>query len=699
MSSWRRQAVERLVGSRALVVVILLLAWTLRVCCVESVPPGWRDDALINMHALSGQVLAGHCPLYFTGASGHEPLYHYVHAAIIAVLGYNALSGALLSAALGTLSVALLYVLARRLSGPVVAAVCSLTLSASFWSLMYSRQAQRHMSLVPIAVACVYLYCRYSGLARERAKPGRVGWTLGRALLVGALLGLSLYTYAGSRMLVPVPILMLVHLAVIDRRRLASQWREMAVLLAAVVLVAVPLGIAIAAGFSEEAAAGIGAEGRLFQLAVPIRELMTGNADPVIQGVLDTLGMFHTTGDPEWLYNIPGRPVLGWVGGLLLWVGVGRCVARWREPRCFLLVLWLLLGLLPGFVIVPPASLGHTILAQPAVYLIEAETLVWLSGILLALVSRIRGHLLGWAARSGVYLAVAMVVLGGAVRDLRDYFLVWPREGMVRLLHRADYREAAAFLSDSRQISDAAVASALLGPWDRLALEDDAGRTDLGVRLFNPDRALIWPAGEGEIPVLFTSWPDATPPISDLVAEYGTGEEILSQGVDLITLRDLSYVAAAAARPLARFANGLALADLRWSDGGLESGDVIPFLCTWIVERELELPAIPVVANPPPPGVYTGARLAVFTHLLDAQGVLLGGDDGLWVDPVTLQPGDYFVQAHRIRVAASGTEGWYELEIGLYDPKTGQRWSAVDADGQPIGDSLLVSAPAREGSP
>jgi len=136
-----------------LIVTLLLLAWGLRLCCLETVPPGWRDDELINIHALSGEVLAGHFPLYFTGASGHEPLYHCVHAGVHALLGFNVLSGHLLSVACGTLAVALTYGLAWRLFGRTTAIVASLALATSFWSLMYSRTGMRHISATPFALA------------------------------------------------------------------------------------------------------------------------------------------------------------------------------------------------------------------------------------------------------------------------------------------------------------------------------------------------------------------------------------------------------------------------------------------------------------------------------------------------------------------------------------------------------------------
>jgi hypothetical protein len=100
------------------------------------------------------------------------------------------------------------------------------------------------------------------------------------------------------------------------------------------------------------------------------------------------------------------------------------------------------------------------------------------------------------------------------------------------------------------------------------------------------------------------------------------------------------------------------------------------------------------VANPPPPGVYSGPRLKVFAHLLTADGEQLTGDDGLWVDPLTLQPGDYFLQAHRFVLPAGAPAGPYGVRLGLYDPKPGEemRWDVLDDAGEPVADHILVSA-------
>jgi hypothetical protein len=96
----------------------------------------------------------------------------------------------------------------------------------------------------------------------------------------------------------------------------------------------------------------------------------------------------------------------------------------------------------------------------------------------------------------------------------------------------------------------------------------------------------------------------------------------------------------------------------------------------WQVRDQLKLPVVPLISNPPPPGVYSGPRLSVFAQLQDAQGSFLVGDDGLWVDPQTLQPGDQFIQQHELLIPDRplGTTAVY----GLYDPKTGERILTTD---------------------
>jgi 4-amino-4-deoxy-L-arabinose transferase-like glycosyltransferase len=663
--------------ARWLIVAILLLTWGLRLICLDTVPAGWRDDELINIHALSGELLEGRFPLYFTGASGHEPLYHYLLAGVHAVWGSNPLSGHLLSVALGTLTVALTYALARRMFGRTVAVVASLPLAASFWSLIYSRIALRHISLPPLALALFSQLPVYQSTdSGERVIGKLVNWGL-----VGLLLGASLYTYPAARLL-PVQLVgFFAYLALFHRGRFKRHWRGLLLALVVAALVSVPLWIAIAQGRGEaaEQSEGIGADSRITELAVPLHELLEGNPQPLLENVWTTLGMFHATGDPEWLYNIADRPVFNLLGGALFWAGVALCVFRWRRPRYFFLLLWLGVGLVPTFLSIPAASLSHSILVMPLAYIFPALSLVeickyasskWASGKSLIRSDR----------RSAfAHLLFVIFLATNAVCDIRDYFVVWPRQEMTRVLYRADYREAARYLDDHPEITDVAISSTLLGPWDRLALEVDIQRKDVGVRLFDPGRALVWSAGDAPAVVLLVPWPHAASPIDDFLGP----PEAISPHLTRNTLSSISNLQSPIS-DVTCFANGLELVEARWMDE-------VELLTIWHVAEPLDLPPMPVVANPPPPGVYSGQRLKVFAHLLAADGTQVGGDDGLWVDPLTLQPGDSFIQVHRFAPSADGP---YTVRLGLYDPKSGEemRWDVLDGAGQPVADHVLVPA-------
>lgn len=139
----------------------------------------------------------------------------------------------------------------------------------------------------------------------------------------------------------------------------------------------------------------------------------------------------------------------------------------------------------------------------------------------------------------------------------------------------------------------------------------------------------------------------------------------------------------------ATFANGLTLLAAHPLEQEHEP-ETVSVLTAWRVSEPLELPPMPVVAQPPPPKTYAGPRLAVFAHLLGGQGETLAVDDGLWVDPLTLQPGDRFLQIHRFSVASENASVPSALIVGLYDPQTGERWQTVGDDGGAGADRITI---------
>jgi len=88
-------------------------------------------------------------------------------------------------------------------------------------------------------------------------------------------------------------------------------------------------------------------------------------------------------------------------------------------------------------------------------------------------------------------------------------------------------------------------------------------------------------------------------------------------------------------------------------------------------------------------------RYSVFVHLIDTQDHIFGQHDqepGAGQFPTTSWvSGEYLVDIYKVPVNPDTPAGEYWLEIGLYDPISGQRLEVSDGKGQPIGNRLLLS--------
>jgi 4-amino-4-deoxy-L-arabinose transferase-like glycosyltransferase len=647
---------------RSILILLILLAFFLRVWRLDAVPPGWRDDELIDVLVISQKALDGDVQLYYADASGNEGLYHVLNALMYGLFGATAWGMRGLSVILGTLGIPAVYVLGKRLYDEKVGLLAAAALTLSFWSLMYSRFALRQI-MTPLLAMLAFI-CFWNGLTQRRKGSTRgaiydLRFTIYDWLGAGVFLGLGFYVYFASR---GVPVIVLAFagaMGLVARPRLRRIWPGLLLMFVTTALVITPLFVVLGQQPSAEA--------RVTEVGVPLNKALEGDFSLVIEYGLNTLGMFHATGDDEWLYNIPFRPLFSPIGALFFWSGVALAIwqvltmlsALWRKTphpstphpplSSLFLLLWWGAGILPGFLSVPAASLGHTIVAQPATYILAALP-VWA-------VSRLSGTQRNSRELKGTHLLAytltLVFLLTVAGRDLPDYFIRWPERGMTRFLYRADIGDVADYLKEHPDLTDFGMTGFLAGPWDRLALEVEyGGEGVLRPRWYNPERALITHLG-GQPAISFTGYPinpDIYQPDMMPVPGETAGQYRLTQ-----VQADREWQTPAC------FQNGLCLVLADYTAGVLELG--------WEVSRPLDLPFIPLISNPPPPGVYAGPRLFVFAHLVDAAGNFLTGDDGLWVDPVTLHPGDRWLQQHILPEGMGGAAAVF----GLYDPMTGTR--------------------------
>lgn len=543
---------------------ILLIAFVARVAGLANLPPGWRDDEVIEATVHARRVLSGDLPFYFVEAEGHEPLYHYTAAAWIALTGNSLFGVRVLSAFFGLAAVAGAYRVSCQLFGRRTAAVTALLLAVSFWALMYSRVKLRHIAELPFALLALS-----SLIAAIKTNSRRA------ALAGGVLSALGLYTYPAALALPIIFIALMLYFGVL------KQWRRASI-------VGIALGVAVALYAPLTIQISLNAQ-RLAVVGGPLAALRQGDWWPVFENFVATLAMFGNQGDPEALYNIPGRPVFGAVAFYIFLAGVVIAITRWRDWRYALMIIWLVGGLAPTIASTPPASLGHSITALPATFLLTVLPVTT-----------------AWRSHSTWRRVLAVVLIAGvAFRDLTDYFRHWAALPEVRFLYKADLHS---FASSVRHLQPQTyVLDGTLSIWDRRAFALEGVHSASPARFVNAEWATV-----------FTP----APALSNF--EPATWQRQFSPVNSLPT-------------PVA-FENGLTF--VGWSQQGSE---IIGY---WHVEftYAIEEPVVGAsVASPPFPAF-------VFAHLVAPNGELAGGSDRFDVDAFALQPGDRFAQRHVFNV-------------------------------------------------
>ena len=640
-------------------VVILLVATFFRVHLFEVAPPGLQHDEAFKAN-FALDVLDGGWPVYFDPNGGEEAIFPYLAALSILLFGPNFVALRLVSLVCGILSVILSYCVARELFGRRVALFTTAMLAVSFWHIFDSRVALRPITLLMMALASFYLF--WLGLRRGGILP---------FALCGVALGLSFYTYT-SGFLVPLTVVFFVlcYLLPFHRALLLERWRGILLALILALFIFLPMAYHV---YTHPVAS----TARARDLSDHVNLLLEGQPGPIVRDVLNVAGMFGVSGDPEWRYNLAGRPIFDPLTFLLFCGGLVICLVKIREPEYAFLLVWMGINIIPSAITRNSPSTLRAIGSLTPIYVLPSLSLdlSW-----------------DWAERrfgnSGTRALLAAVVLllcWNATFTYHDYFVVWAQNEEVRDIYRADLSGVAGFLRESVEDEVVCLSASFAADLDQQVLNFMLGE-QMPIRWFDGQQALVFPETKPSQEVLYII--PATGPVHEELASRFFSDLTVGHTAPDPLGEPAFVVYRLSSQELARLRS--------YSPSHPLSVDVesrvelLGYEVPLVVEAGEELPLLLYwrISQPIRPDL----RYSFFAHLTDTRGYVWDQVDALGYPVSNWIEGDLVVQFFDLKVPPDAPPLEYVARLGLYDEVTEERLMAV-ADGKVMPDGLVVTEP------
>jgi 4-amino-4-deoxy-L-arabinose transferase-like glycosyltransferase len=654
---------------------VTLLAATLRFPLLGRLPPGlYHDEAINGLDAL--RVLDGVTPVFFTANNGREPLFIYLIAGSIALLGRTALAIRVVSAILGTLTVPAAYLLGRRLFDRRVGLLTAVITAITVWPLNLSRVGFRAVAM-PLFVALV-VWAFWRGYERNSTPTTRDRSSWAWFSLAGVFAGLMLYTYLAARF---VPLVFLVFIGYLAATRRPIPWRGL-------ILLAIVAGIVAAPLLGYFVTHRVEAAQRAFQVSILNPDINDGDPLGTLARHLGrTLLMFNVRGDFIPRHNVPLRPVFDPLLSLFFLLGLGVMVRRWREPAYGLVLIWTGVMLLPTVLAEDAPHFLRAVGVLPVLFVIPALGLSttgdWLKQRRSPARSegeRRRGKVI--PPRLPISPSPPLLIVAGVLAlslglTTYDYFVLHARSENAYYQFETGASELAA---DANQFLSANPNGQVYIDrtlWDGWAAIPFLVGESPRVRVLT-DEAPTPPAAP---PVLLAVWPfrDLSP-YRDLLPQASTisVREGAKERGDLEPEARLMYVlfhavAKADTRPpLALFGNNIAL-----QEAGVEPLPDGRLQVRLVWECRQSMPT----------------DYAVTVQLLGQAGLLTQNDGppALGYYPTSAwRAGDRVVDERVLDLPSRYEPATQQLIVALYEPGTLKRLPVVATDGRPLGDHYTI---------
>lgn len=326
------------------VVAVVGLGTTVRLYELRSLPFGvWFDEAQNILVATRILKDPSYRPVFVPDLSQLPALPFYYYAAFIKMLGSEIFALRVAVTTIGTGSIITTWLLARELFGPRVALIAACLIAVSRWHLTFSRFGMANIFVTFFGPLVLYLFIR-----SQRNRSPRDG------ILAGIALGLGLQTYYSFLALPALLVGILVVRACTGR---STSLAAMATLLLTTCAVYAPVGMYASRHWSEfsQRIQTVATVSPHEALALPFDHSAEAQEkrSQLRYSFLRHVRMFHYFGDVNGRHNLPTKPMLDPVTGILFVMGLAVLIFHLLDWRALLLYGYGILFLSAGIFSIP----------------------------------------------------------------------------------------------------------------------------------------------------------------------------------------------------------------------------------------------------------------------------------------------------------------------------------------------------------
>ena len=354
---------RRRIGRGLLLVAIAGLALALRIPNLATIPPDVHgDEAAVGLDARA-IIHGGWGDLFHLGWAGVPELSYAFAALVMRVFGDDLYGVRMTSVFLGTLSILLLYLVARRLFGVRTAMIAAFALAIAQWHIHFSRTGFHYMQAIPATLLVVLFMLRAFERKRELD-----------FMLAGVSLGICAVVYYAGREIVPIIGGYLLYRVVRERTFLPDN--ALGIGCAVIGLWVFLAPVAVSFTHSQGALSGRAESVWLFapdNLSHEKESYGTNSTLTIVRKqTVRTIEAVNRTGETSLQWGRIGRPLFDlWTAALIV-PGVAYALSRIRSSRYLLLLLFLAIPMLACILAVDAPFSPHLIVALPALAVFAA---------------------------------------------------------------------------------------------------------------------------------------------------------------------------------------------------------------------------------------------------------------------------------------------------------------------------------------